>query len=80
MTTIKLSGGDLGRKVLLVRCNLLHAASPVEAKYSAEGGWETTQYQCADTRHRNSGLADIGRELAAKALELPSVTCDAMEI
>lgn len=77
MTTILLSGGDLGSETIRVRCDLSRAESPVEADYGTGDGWQPTQYQCADCRHCNSGLAAIGRRLAAAAVEMPAVACDA---
>lgn len=71
MTTIKLSDGDLGNETMLVRCNLVEASSPVEVDYCEGSGWQATQYQCAETRHRPSGLAAIGKILAARAVEVP---------
>jgi hypothetical protein len=71
MKTIKLSGGDLGSETLLVRCNLVEAAAPVEVDYCVGNGWEPTQYQCADTRHSLAGLVAIGKSLAAVAVEMP---------
>lgn len=83
-TTIKLSSGDLGSEHMLVRCDLSQASAPVEVNYCAEPGsdWESTQYQCADCRHRTEGLVEIGRELAARAVEMPSeqFSCQADEI
>lgn len=71
-TTIKLSGGDLGSDEMYVRCDLTQAASPVQVQYRTDGdAWDGTQYQCADARHRDSGLAEIGRKLAAAAVEMP---------
>lgn len=72
MTTIKLSGGDLGGETMLVRCNLAEASAPVEVDYrnDAERGWEPTQYQCADASHRTSGLIRIAKTLAAAAVEM----------
>jgi len=68
MTTIKLSGGDLGSETVRVRCDLSRAESPVEADYG--DGWQPTQYQCADCRHSNDGLGRIGERLAARACEM----------
>lgn len=73
MTTIKLSGGDLGSETMLVRCDLTRAESPVEVDYQADdSGWVPTNYQCADARHRQSGLVEIGKRLAAQACEMPA--------
>lgn len=84
MTTIKLSGGDLCNETMLVRCNLAQASAPVQADYmTGDGdGWCATQYQCADCRHTVSGLAEIGRLLAASACEMPAdvFACDWEEV
>lgn len=84
MTTIKLSGGDMGSETMLVRCNLAEASSPVQVDYqTSEGdGWQGTQYQCADARHRTSGLIAIAKRLAAQACEIPAddFRCDAEEV
>lgn len=69
MTTIKLTDGCLGCETLLVRCDLTQAASPIQADYGTGHGWTGTQYQCADARHRDSGLARIGQLLAGAATE-----------
>ncbi len=69
-TTIKLSDGDLGNEQILVRCDLSEASAPVWVDYCEGEGWSRTQYQCADTNHRTSGLIDIGLILAARAVEL----------
>ena len=81
MTTIKLSGGDLGSETMAVRCNLAEATSPVEVNYHEGDGWQHTQYQCADARHRTSGLIDIAMPLAAAAVEMPAdeFSCDVTE-
>lgn len=82
MTTIKLSGGGLGLETMMVRCNLSEASAPVQADYGNGRGWVGTQYQCADTGHRMSGLIEIAKILAARACEIPSdeFTCDAAEV
>ncbi len=72
MTTIKLTGGDLGRETVLVRADLCNAASNVQVDYREGDGWCGTQYQVGETRHRASGLAKVGKWLAANA-----VGCDA---
>lgn len=81
-TTIKLFGGDLGGETMLVRCNLTEASAPVEVDYCEGSGWQGCQYQCADTRHRTGGLADIGKILAARAVEMTvdEFDCEADEI
>lgn len=76
MTTLKLSGGDLGGETLHVRCDLSQASAPVEIAVCQE--WTPTQYQCADTRHTVDGLASIAKEIAAREVEIPSgeFSCD----
>lgn len=66
-TTLHLTGGCLGRGEMLVRCELHHASSPVEVDYCEGEGFQATQYQGFDVRGR-SGLAAVGRELAASAV------------
>jgi hypothetical protein len=82
MTTIKLTGGDLGREVVFVRAILTNAASNVMVDYCEGAGWEATQYQVAETRHRTSGLAKVGKWLAAKAVgcDTDEFECDWEEI
>lgn len=84
MTTIKLSGGDLGGETMMVRCNLAEASSPVQVDYMNDesNGFEGTQYQCADTTHRTSGLIDIAKTLAARAVEMSTdeFDCDAFQV
>lgn len=84
MTTIKLFGGDLGSEIMLVRCNLVEASSPVQVDYQNDDGegWVGTQYQCADCRHRDSELIKIGKSLAARAVEVPceEFDCDWEEV
>ncbi len=70
MTTIKLSGGDLGGETMLVRCNLTEASAPIEVDYCEGEGWQPTQWQCANAAHRTSGLIAIGKQLAAQAVEM----------
>ena len=53
---------------LLVRCNLSQASSPIEVRYEKSGEWESTQYQCGETRHTSQGLAEIGASLMADAI------------
>lgn len=79
MTTIKLFGGDMGREAMLVRCRLTRAEAPVEVDYLDGKGWQPTQYQAADARHTVPGLVDLGRRLAAVALDYP-FSCDAAEV
>jgi uncharacterized protein YraI len=71
MTTIKLFDGDLGSEEMCVRCNLSRADSGIEVDYGTGDGWKGTQYQCADAQHRTAGLAEIGKTLAAQAVEMP---------
>lgn len=79
MTTIKLSGGDLGQETMLVRCNLTEASAPVMAQYNPGDDWSPTQYQCADASHRTSGLIEVAKVLAARAVEMreSDFDCDA---
>lgn len=69
-TTIRLFGGGLGLEELYVRCNLAEAGCPVEVDYCNDtpGMYEGTQYECADARHTDDGLAVIGISLAAIAV------------
>jgi hypothetical protein len=76
MTTIKFFGGDLGNETMMVRCNLSQASSPVQVDYMEGGGWTHTQYQCADARHSTKGLVNIGKELAAHAIQMPEENFD----
>lgn len=80
--TIRLFDGDLGNEVMLVRCNLTEASSPVEVDYCEGDGWQGTQYQCADARHYLSGLIEIAKRLAARAVEVPEdeFDCEYTEI
>lgn len=82
MTTIKLSGGDLGCETMFVRCDLSQAAAPIMAQYNPGDEWAGSQYQCADARHTTNGLVEIGKTLAARACEMPSeqFDCDWEEI
>ena len=80
MTTIKLSGGDFGGDSMLVRCNLAQASAPIEISADKGRTWSGTQYQCADASHTTNGLIRIGREIAARELEMPAVECDAEEL
>jgi len=84
MTTIKLFGGDLGSEMLLVRCNLSEASAPVQVNYcnDDDSDWGPTQYQCAHTCHRASGLIGLGKQLAAAAVLMPEdeFDCEAEEI
>lgn len=72
MTIIEIYGGDMCGEKIRVRCNLTEASAPVQVDWCNDDGegWCPTQYQCADASHRTSGLADIGMELAARAMEI----------
>ena len=72
MTKIKLSGGGLGAERMVVRCNLADASAPVEVDYcNGDGeGFVSTRYRCADACHTVSGLTEIGKVLAAEAVEM----------
>lgn len=70
MTTIKLTGGDLGSESMAIRCNLANASAPIMVDYGTGDGFTSTQYQCADARHTDAGLIEIGKRLAAKAVEI----------
>ena len=82
MTTIKLTGGDLGRETVLVRADLRQAGGVVEVDYREGSGWQGTQYQVGETRHRVAGLITVGRWLAADAVGMTSddFSCDGIEI
>ena len=82
MTTIRFFDGDLGSEEMLVRCNLAEASAPVEVDYCTGEGWESTQYQCADARHRTTGLVEIGEILAAQAVEMSNddFSCENEEV
>ena len=73
MTTIKLYGGDLGPKteIILVRCELANPSSMVEIDYCMGEGWQGTQFQCAKTRGKLSGLIAVAKKLASEAAEMP---------
>lgn len=78
MTTILLTGGPLGSEKVRVQCDLSQASSPVRVDYHMGNGWESTQYQCADCRHRIAGLVAVGEELVARAVDVPieCFSCD----
>lgn len=80
-TTYKLFGGDLGSEKMFVRCDLSQASAPVQVNYDEGSGWDSTQYQCADCRHTNSGLVRIGKLLAADAIQVSQeeFTCEVEE-
>lgn len=84
MKTIKLFGGDLGNETMLVRCDLTQASAPVQVDYQNgdDTGWQATQYQCADTRHRVSGLVELAKSIAAAAVEMAEseFKCDWEEV
>jgi hypothetical protein len=70
MTTIKLSGGDLGTETMMVRADLRQASAMIEVDYGTGDGWERSQFQTADARHTVSGLIDVAKTLAARAVEM----------
>lgn len=73
MTTIKVTASNISES-LIVRCDLTRAESPVEVNYLNDGKhspWESTQYQCGNTRHTVKGLTDLGETLLAEALQEP---------
>jgi hypothetical protein len=80
MTTIQLSGGPLGSETLAIRCDLSQASAPVQVDYGTGDGWEGTQYQCADARHRTAELAVIGQKLADLATQTSGDECDWKEV
>ncbi len=82
MTTIKLTGGDLGRETVLVRADLRQAGGVIEVDYCEGSGWHGTQYQVGETRHRVAGLITVGRWLAADAVGMTSdeFRCTGVEI
>lgn len=65
---IRVRGEGVG-EFLKVRCNLSDASSPVEVNYLEGSGWESTQYQCWNTRHTPEGLAALGEQLLCEALQ-----------
>lgn len=77
-TTIKLSGGGLGAERMMIRCNLAEASAPVEVDYcNGDGeGFVSTRYQCGDARHTVAGLIEIGKVLAAEAVEMTGADFD----
>lgn len=75
MTTLRLFNGDFGGDEMIVRCNLSEASAPVEW-HTGDGEWVPSQYQAADCRHTEAGLARIGKEIAAVQLESATVDCD----
>lgn len=68
-TVLKLTGGDLGPSgVAMIRCDLAEASSPVEIDWCEGNGWESTQWQCASTRHTVAGLAEIAEILCGESI------------
>lgn len=65
MAVVKFFGGDLGADTTTFRCNLSEASSPLQHWDDESQSWIGTQYQCADARHRVSGMVDLCRELLA---------------
>jgi hypothetical protein len=39
-------------------------------------GWASTQYQCGNTRHTWKGLAALGEDLLAEALQESEIDCE----
>ena len=84
-TLVVLRGGDLGDEKCMVRCDLSEASSPVEVDWCNDSGrpsgWESTQYQCADTSHRWSGLAGLAMQIAADGVRLHEdyFDCDVLD-
>ena len=78
MTTIRLTDGDLGGETMRVRCDVTRAEATVEVDYGDGHGWVPTQYECADARHRRSGLVEVAKSLAARAVSMPvaDFACD----
>jgi hypothetical protein len=74
VTALKLHGGDLGDDIMVLRCDLTNAAATVEW-HNGDGMWVPSQYQCADCHHSINGLVQVGKQIAAVALELPTVAC-----
>jgi len=50
------------------RCDLSQAAAPIS--YWSDGDWVSTQYQCADARHRLDIMAELAFRLEAQASEV----------
>jgi hypothetical protein len=73
-TTIKITHSS--GESLLVRCNLANAASPILVNYLVDNGWCHTQWQCANTRHSEPGLARIGMNLLAEACEMEMIASE----
>jgi hypothetical protein len=70
MTIIKLSGGDLGSKQLLVRGDLWVSSAPIEMMNGH--GWQPTPHRSADVGQTGEGLAALGKQLAARAYSIPA--------
>lgn len=81
MRTIKLTGGDLGGEMVKVRANLARPETSVEVDYCEGSGWQGCQYQSAQAQTVD-GLIEIGKELAAAAVEVPisQFDCESSEI
>ena len=71
MTTIRLTGGSLGRDQIRFCCDYTDAAAPICVDYCEGDGWQQTQFQTADAQHCDRGFEAIAKELAARAVELP---------
>ena len=83
MKTIRLTGGVLGPMEMKVRCDLARAESSVQVDYCEGSGWQGTQYQCADARHRTEGLAELAQKLACDAVQEPysdETRCDCEDV
>lgn len=76
MTEIMLFDGDFGIDVMYLRCDLTRAESNIQWRATRRDDWVSSQYQCADAYHSNEGMYEIGKQIAAVALELPSVECN----
>lgn len=77
-TVIRLSGGSLGSEKMLVRCDLSEASSPVQVNDCMDIApkWDSTPYQAANARHTIAGLAELGKQIAAKEMEDPDFDCE----
>lgn len=81
MTTLRFFGGSCGSDQFFVRCDLSQASAPIQQ--SGDGvEWGGSQYQCADARHTNDGLASIGKKLAARCFEVRAeeFSCELEEV
>jgi hypothetical protein len=70
MTIIKLSGGDLGSNTLLVRGDLWVSSATIEMMNGH--GWEPTPHRAAEVGQTAEGLAELGKQLAARNYGLPA--------